>query len=92
MALAVGVVCERRDDSSRFNRRLVLLLLFDLEEEGAVDVRQHTTEGDGGADQGVKLFIATDSKLQVAGGDALDLEVFCGVLHEKQRLVDARCR
>ena len=59
---------------------LGLLLLLDLEEKGAVDVRKDTSEGDGGADQGVQLFIATDGKLEMAGGDALDLEVLRRVL------------
>jgi hypothetical protein len=50
-----------------------LLLLFNLEKKGTVDVWEDTTEGDSGADQGVQLFIAADGKLEVARGDALDL-------------------
>lgn len=41
---------------------------------------QDTTEGDGGADQGVELLVTTDGKLQVAGRDTLDLEILGGVL------------
>ena len=40
---------------------------------------QHTTEGDGRADQGVQFFITPDSELQVARGDTLDLEILGGV-------------
>lgn len=59
---------------------LILLLLLDLEQQRAVDVRQYASEGDGGADQGVQLLVAADGELQVAGRDALDLEVLGGVL------------
>lgn len=59
---------------------LELLLLLDLEQESAVDVWQDTTEGDGGTDQGVELLVTTDGKLQVAGGDTLDLEILGSVL------------
>lgn len=69
--------------SSCLDGRLVLLLLLDLEEERAVNVRQHTTKGDCGADQGIELLVATNGKLQMAGRDALDLEVLCGVLRKK---------
>jgi hypothetical protein len=43
-------------------------------------VGQDTTKGDGGADQGVEFFIATDGKLEVARRDSLDLEILGGVL------------
>lgn len=59
---------------------LVLLLLLDLEQQRAVDVWQYTSEGDGGADQRVELLVTTDGELQVAGSDALDLEILGGVL------------
>lgn len=59
---------------------LILLLLLDLEQQRAVDVRQYTSEGDGRADQRVELLITADSELQMAGSDALDLEVLGGVL------------
>lgn len=44
---------------------------------------QDTTEGDGGSDEGVKLLVTTDSELEVAGSDALDLEILGGVLKKK---------
>lgn len=59
---------------------LGLLLLLDLEQQRAVDVRQDTAKGNGGADQGVELFVTTDGELQMSGRDTLDLEVFGGVL------------
>lgn len=40
---------------------LGFLLLLDLEKKGAVDMWKDTAEGDGGADQSVELFVATDS-------------------------------
>ena len=39
----------------------------------------HTATGDGGLDEGVKLFVTTDGELQVARSDALDLEVLGSV-------------
>lgn len=60
---------------------LSLLLLLDLEQERAVDVRQHTSKGDGGADEGIELFVAADGQLEMARRDALDLEVLGCVLH-----------
>jgi hypothetical protein len=59
---------------------LGLLLLLDLEEQGAVDVRQDTTESDCGTDEGVEFLVATNGQLEVAGCDTLDLEVLGGVL------------
>ena len=61
---------------------LLSLLLFDLEQQGAVDGRKHTTKGDGGTDQSVELLVTTDGELQVTGRDALDLEILCGVACE----------
>ena len=58
------------------------LLLLHLEQQRSVDVRQHATEGDGGADQGVQLFITPNSELQMTRCDALDFEIFCGVACE----------
>lgn len=45
-------------------------------------MRQYTSEGDGRADQRVELLVAADGELQVAGRDALDLEILGGVLRE----------
>ena len=61
------------------NVRLLALLLLDLEQQRAVDVRQDTSERDGRTDQGVKFLITTDGELQMARGDALHLEVLGGV-------------
>ena len=38
-------------------------------------MRQHASEGDGRADQRVELLVAADGQLQVAGRNALDLQV-----------------
>lgn len=54
---------------------LSFLLLLNLEQQRTVDTRQHTTKGDGGANQGVQFFVTTDGKLQVSRCDTLDLEV-----------------
>jgi hypothetical protein len=40
-----------------------------------VDVRDDTTTGDGGFDQGIELLITADGELQMAGSDALDFEI-----------------
>lgn len=61
----------------------LLLLLFDLEQQCAVDVGKDTTEGDSGADQGIEFFVTANGELQVARGDALDLEILCGVLEAR---------
>lgn len=61
-------------------QRLGLLLLLNLEKQRAIDVRENTTKGDGRTNQGVQFLVATDSELQVAGGDALDLQVLGGIL------------
>lgn len=41
---------------------------------------QDTAKSDGGANQGVELFVAADGELQMAWGDALNLEILGGVL------------
>lgn len=46
----------------------------------------HTTTSNGGLDQGVEFFVATDCQLQVAGGDALDLQVFACIASELENL------
>jgi len=47
-----------------------------LHNESLVDVGNDTTTSNGGLDQGIELFISTDSQLQVSGSYALDLQVF----------------
>jgi hypothetical protein len=59
---------------------LVLLLLFDLQKERAVDMWQNTSEGNGRADEGIEFFVSADRELQVAGSNALDFEILGGVL------------
>ena len=46
-------------------------------------MRQDTTKGDGCADQGVEFLVTTDGELQMAGSDALDLEILGGVLNRR---------
>lgn len=60
---------------------LGLLLLLYLEQKGAVNVGEDTTEGDSGANEGIKLLISTDGKLKMAGSDTLDLQVLGSVLY-----------
>ena len=38
-------------------------------------MRENTSKGDGGTDKGVELLVTTDSELQMAGRDTLDLEI-----------------
>lgn len=45
---------------------------------------QDTAKGNGGADQGIELFVTANGELQVARGDALDLEVLGSVLWEEE--------
>lgn len=67
--------------SSFFNKHTPLnllrlpLLLLHLQQQRTVDMRQHPTERDRGSDQRVQLFVAADRELQMAGRDALHLEV-----------------
>lgn len=56
-----------------------LLLLLHLEQQCTIDVRQHTTKRNGGADEGVELLVTADGQLQVARRDALDLEILGSV-------------
>lgn len=61
-------------------------LLVGLNDQGLVDVRDHTTASNGGLDERVKLLVAADSKLQVARSDSLHLEVLAGVTGELEDL------
>lgn len=49
-------------------------------------MREDTSEGDGGADQGIQFFVTADGELEMAGRDTLDLEVLCGVLRREHRV------
>jgi len=42
-------------------------------------VWQNTSKGDGGTDQGIEFFVTPDGELEMAGSDALDLEILGGV-------------
>jgi len=50
-----------------------------LNNERFVNVGDNTTTSDSRLNQSVELFITTNSKLQVAWSDTLDLKVFAGV-------------
>lgn len=63
----------------------LLLLLLDLQQQCTVDVREHTTKGDGGSDERVQLLVSTDGQLQVAGSDTLDFQILGGVLQRTTR-------
>jgi hypothetical protein len=41
---------------------------------------QYTPEGNGCANQCVEFFVATDSELEMTGGDTLDFEIFRSIL------------
>jgi hypothetical protein len=58
---------------------ITLLLLLNLEQECAVDVRQNTTEGNRGVNESIKLLVTSDGELQVSGRDTLDLEILGGI-------------
>ena len=51
-----------------------------------MNVRNNTTTGNGGLDEGIKLFVTTDGKLKMAGSDTLDLEVLAGVTSKLEDL------
>jgi hypothetical protein len=57
-----------------------------LVDERLVDVGDDTAAGDGRLDQGVELLVTADSQKQMAGGDALDLEVLAGVTGKLEHL------
>ena len=44
-----------------------------------MDVRDHTTASNSGLDQGVKLFITSNSELQMSRSNSLHLEILRGV-------------
>ena len=58
---------------------LLLANLCRLVDERLVNVGNNTTTSNGGLDEGIKLFITADSKLEMTGSDTLDLEVLAGV-------------
>ena len=56
-----------------------LLLLLDLQQQRAVDMRQNTSKSDSGANECVEFLVASDGKLKMARCNTLDLEIFGGV-------------
>lgn len=44
-----------------------------------MDVRDDTSAGDGGLDERVQFFVATDGQVKMAGSDALHLQILGGV-------------
>lgn len=65
--------------------RLVLLVAA-LVDQRLVDVRDDAAARDRRLDERVELLVAADGELQVARGDALDLEVLGGVAGELEDL------
>ena len=57
-----------------------------LHNECLVDVGNNTTASDGGLDQSIEFLVTADRELQVAGSDALDLEVLAGIACEFEHL------
>ncbi len=51
------------------------LLLFHLEQEGAVDMRQNAAKGNRRADECVELFVTADGELQMTGRNAFHFEI-----------------
>jgi len=54
---------------------LLSLLLLYLQQQRSVDMRQHTSKRNSRPDQRVQLLVTADRELQMAGSDALDLEI-----------------
>ena len=44
-----------------------------------MNVRNHTSTGNGSLDEGIEFFISTNGELQVTRSDTLDLEVLAGI-------------
>ena len=65
---------------------LPLLLLLHLQQQRAIDMRQHASERDRRPDQRIQLLVTADRELQVAGRDALHLEIFGGVAGQLEDL------
>lgn len=63
---------------------LGLLGLF--KDESLVNVRDDSSTSNGGLDEGVELFISSDSELQVSRSDSLDFEVLAGVAGQLEHL------
>lgn len=62
------------------------LLLASLHHQRLVDVGDNTAAGNGRLDERVELFVTADRQLQVAGSDALNLEVLACVASQLKHL------
>ena len=51
-------------------------------DERFMDVRYDTATSNGALDEGIKLFISTDSKLEVAWRDPLHFQVFACIARQ----------
>ena len=51
-----------------------------------MDMRNDTTAGNGGLDEGVQFFVTTDGKLQMSGSDTLHLQILGGVTGQLENL------
>ena len=56
--------------------------LVRFDDEGLVDVRDDTTAGNSGLDEGVELLVTSDGEQQMSRRDSLDLEVLGSVTSE----------
>ena len=70
----------RSHDPNLCLESLVLLLLFDLQQERTVDMWQNTSESNGCTNEGIEFFVSADGELKVARSNTLDLEILGGVL------------
>ncbi len=68
------------------SRLLLLGPLALLSDERLVDVRDDSPAGDGGLDEGVQLLVSPDGQLQMAGGDALHLQILGRVARQLKNL------
>jgi len=63
-----------------------LLGLGSLVEERLVDVGNHSSSSNGGLDQGVQLLISANGKLQMTGGDTLDVQITGSIASQLEHL------
>lgn len=53
--------------------------LSGLHDQSLVNVGDDTTTGNCGLDEGIELLVSADGKLEMAGSDAFNFEIFAGV-------------